>query len=122
MSNKKNGNDFEQEFCELLAENGFWAHNMANRKNGQPADVIAARNSCAYLIDCKVCENDRFDFKRVEENQRLAMERWFNCGNGTGWFAIKMCEEIYMMDARANGKGKQEKHKQGESRLDIIYI
>ena len=98
MNNKKSGNDFEQEFCELLAENGFWAHNMANRKNGQPADVIAARNSCAYLIDCKVCAGDRFDFKRVEENQRLAMKRWFNCGNGTGWFAIKMGEEIYMMD------------------------
>jgi Holliday junction resolvase len=98
MNNKKSGNDFEQEFCELLAKNGFWAHNMANRKNGQPADVIAVRNSVAYLIDCKVCEGDRFDFKRAEENQRLAMERWFNCGNGSGWFALKFDDDIYMID------------------------
>lgn len=27
-NNKKNGNHFEEEFCELLALHGFWAHNM----------------------------------------------------------------------------------------------
>ena len=40
-SNKKNGNHFEEEFCELLALHGFWAHTMAQNQVGQPADVIA---------------------------------------------------------------------------------
>ena len=35
-NNKKNGNHFEEEFCELLALHGFWAHNMAQNQVGQP--------------------------------------------------------------------------------------
>ena len=27
-TNKKMGNDFETEFCELLFNKGFWCHNM----------------------------------------------------------------------------------------------
>ena len=29
MTNKKIGNDFESDFCEILFENGFWRHNLA---------------------------------------------------------------------------------------------
>lgn len=97
MNNKKVGNDFEQEFCNMLSMRGFWAHNMANRKNGQPADIIAAKDGKAYLIDCKVCSNKKFEFKRVEENQVYAMERWDSCGNGSGWFALKFDDKIYML-------------------------
>lgn len=97
MNNKKRGNDFEQEFCNMLSMRGFWAHNMANRKNGQPADVIAVKDGKAYLIDCKVCSGNKFDFKRVEENQVYAMERWSARGNGSGWFALKFGDNIYMM-------------------------
>ena len=96
-SNKKVGNDFEQEFCELLAAEGFWAHNLAMNSAGQPADVIAVRNEKAFLIDCKDCEGDRFVLSRVEENQHLVMDLWAQCGNGQGWFAIKIEGEIYMI-------------------------
>ena len=44
MSNKKIGNDFEAELCEMLSLYGFWCHNLAVKSEGQPADVIAARN------------------------------------------------------------------------------
>jgi Holliday junction resolvase len=34
----------------------------------------------------------------MEENQELAMELWKECGNGQGWFALKVpTEEIYMI-------------------------
>ena len=49
-NNKKNGNHFEEEFCELLALHGFWAHNMAQNQVGQPADVIAVKNGIPVLI------------------------------------------------------------------------
>ena len=53
-SNRKTGTTFESELCEILSQNGFWAHNLAQNSAGQPADVIAVRNKTAYLIDCKV--------------------------------------------------------------------
>ena len=96
-TNRKIGNSFETEFCELLFQHGFWCHNMAQNAAGQPADVIAVKNKTAYLIDCKVCSNNRFPLSRVEENQHFAMKTWKACGNGEGWFALKVEDEIIMI-------------------------
>ena len=95
--NKKLGNDFEQELCQILADAGYWTHNFANRKNGQPADIIAVRSGGAYLIDAKVCSYEVFPFKRIEENQHLAMDMWLECGNIEPYFALKARSEIYMV-------------------------
>lgn len=98
-TNKKIGNDFETEFCELLFNKGFWCHNMAQNSAGQPADVIAVRNGKAYLIDCKVCINDTFPFSRIESNQHTAMTLWRESGNDYGWFALQLSnKDIYMID------------------------
>ena len=97
MTNKKIGNDFESDFCEILFEHGFWTHNLAQNASGQPADVIAARNGKTYLIDCKVCSNRGFALSRMEENQDLSMELWKTCGNGEGWFAVLIGEQIAMI-------------------------
>lgn len=96
-TNKKLGNTFETEFCEILGKHGYWVHNMAQNAAGQPADVIAVRDRIAFLIDCKVCSKNRFPFSRVEENQHFAMEFWSMCGNGEGWFALKVEDEIFMI-------------------------
>lgn len=96
-SNKKVGNDFESDLCDIFAEHGFWVHNFAQKIAGQPADVIAVRNRQAYLIDCKVCSSDFFSFSRLEDNQILSMDLWKDSGNGTGWFAVKFDDRIYMM-------------------------
>lgn len=98
MSNKKIGNDFEAELCEMLSLHDFWCHNLAVKSEGQPADVIAARNGKAYLIDCKVCSTNKgFALSRMEENQELAMTLWKECGNGDGWFAILLAGIVYMI-------------------------
>lgn len=97
MSNKKSGNQFEAELCEILSKHGFWVHNLAQNSAGQPADVIAVKNGSAYLIDCKVCSNGRFALSRIEENQSLAMELWRDCGNGNGWFALKFGDKVHMV-------------------------
>ncbi len=96
-TNKKLGNTFEQELCELLFDMGFWTHNLAQNESGQPADVIAARNGKAYLIDCKVCSNRKFPLSRMESNQDLSMSLWKECGNGEGWFALKIDGVIVML-------------------------
>lgn len=97
MSNKKIGNDFENEFCEILSENGFWVHNFAQNQAGQPADVIAVRDGGSFLIDCKVCITGRFQLNRIEENQQLAMQHWVDTGNEEAWFALKIENCIVMM-------------------------
>lgn len=97
MNNKKSGNTFESQFCLLLFDNGFWAHNMAQNVSGQPADVIAVKNGKAYLIDCKVCTASVFLLSRIEENQHSSMFLWEDSGNGAGWFALKIGDEIYMI-------------------------
>lgn len=88
MSNKSAGTAFEREFAELLAEKGFWVHRLQDNQNGQPFDIIAVKNGRAYAFDCKDCTGRSFPLSRIEENQRMAMERWEECGNGTGYFAV----------------------------------
>lgn len=98
MSNKKNGNDFEREFAELLYNMGFWVHLLSQNQDGQPADIIAVKNKRAYLIDCKICSTRKgFDLSRMEDNQDLSMELWKDCGNGEGWFAVKLESQIYII-------------------------
>ena len=97
MNNKQAGNDFEREFCEMLAIDGFWAHFMGGNRNGQPADIIAVRNYKAYLIDAKDCKNDRFVLSRIEDNQHMAMRVWELCGNNQGLFALKTSKGVYML-------------------------
>ena len=97
-SNRVVGNAFEQEFSELLYAYGFWVHRLIQDSAGQPADVIAVRNKTAYLVDCKDCSAKGFDLRRVEENQINAMQLWDECGNGQGWFALKVpTGDIYML-------------------------
>ena len=96
-TNKSLGNSFESEFCDRLFQKCYWVHNMAQNASGQPADVIAVKNGMAYLIDCKVCSNNKFPFSRVEGNQDLSMTLWEKCGNGQGWFALLLEDEVFMI-------------------------
>lgn len=96
-SNRSLGNGFEHRFCEMLADAGYWAHNMAQNSAGQPADVIAVKNSFPHLIDCKVCSKDTFPLSRVESNQELAMNLWTLCGNPSAWFALELSDGVYML-------------------------
>ncbi len=97
MSNKKLGNSFEDEFTKLLSSHGWWALNIGGNALGQPADVIAVKNTVAQLIDCKVCSKNRFELSRVEPNQELSMSLWHDTNNGTAWFALKIDDGIYML-------------------------
>ena len=97
MNNKQAGTEFEREFCEILAIDGFWSHFMGGNRNGQPADIIAVRNGFAYLIDAKDCKIDRFVLSRIEDNQHMAMRCWELCGNNQGLFALNTSKGVYML-------------------------
>ena len=112
MSNKAIGNRFEREMSKVLAENGFWCHVMQQNKAGQPADIIAVKGRYHVLIDCKEMSDDRFEFYRAEETQRLAMNRFQKRGGQVCWFALKLPNnEIRMLSyshlLRLEKKGKK---------------
>lgn len=99
MNNKKTGTKFERAFADILARNWFWIHLFQDNKNGQPCDMIAARNGHTYLFDCKNCDRDCFLLNRMEENQYNAMHLFELTGNSRGKFAIRFAdEEIYLID------------------------
>lgn len=98
MNNKKLGTAFEQEFCEFLAEKGYWVHFITPDKAGaQPFDVIAVKDGKAFAVDCKTCSKDYFSISRLEDNQRLAFDRWIECGNEEPMIAIKYKDNIYIV-------------------------
>lgn len=88
MSNKSSGTCFEHEFAEYMAEKGYWAHVFQDNRNGQPFDIVLAKDGKVQVGDCKVCENDVFRLSRMEPNQISAMTRWTECGNGDAWYYI----------------------------------
>lgn len=94
MSNKKSGNDFEQRFAEILARNGYWVHRMTQNAAGQPFDIIAVRRGVARAIDCKVCETDRFNLSRIEENQESAMDSWLESENDGAYFVLEFSDGV----------------------------
>ena len=102
----------------MLAERGFWAHNFQQKANGQPCDIIACRNNVPYLIDAKVCSTyEGFRLDRVEENQILAMKKFYSCGNGVGWFAVKLPDEsIYMIPLQRMLRAKKSSLSEKEIR------
>ena len=116
MSNKSAGTKFERECASRLAAEGFWVHRFQDNKNGQPCDVIAAKNGEAYLFDCKDCQTKAFDLRRVEENQFNAMLLFQMTGNRRGMFAIHYPDQtVYLMDyqiarnLRNNGVGSVQR-------------
>ena len=78
MSNKSNGTAFEREFAQMLSERGFWVHLLKDNSNGQPFDVIGAMHDTPYAFDCKDCTGKNFELRRMEENQRNAMQLWLD--------------------------------------------
>lgn len=91
VSNAISGYAFEQEFCKLLQQHGFWALRVTpNAAGQQPADIIAVKKGYHALIDCKLISNNNgFRFSRVEDNQRMSMTAFKAKAGEQGWFAIK---------------------------------
>lgn len=97
MSNKNTGTMFEKEFASLLSSQGFWVHRLQDNQNGQPFDLIAAKNKRTYVFDCKNCRSGVFQLSRMEENQQQAMMLWRETGNWEGMFALRFSGRIYLM-------------------------
>ena len=97
-NNKQIGAKFEQEFVEILAKEGFWAHFLAPSPTGaQPFDVIAMKYGYAFCFDCKTSVKPIFPLSRLEDNQILAFEKWLRCGGLAPMVAVKYDNNIYLI-------------------------
>ena len=97
MNNKKLGNSFEQEFCNILARDGFWVHFIEPNKSGaQPFDIVAGKDGYIYAFDCKTNKGNRFRLDRIEDNQQLAFDKFNRARNFNSYFAIKNENNIYI--------------------------
>lgn len=105
---RKLGNDFETELAEKLSSYGYWVHNFALGRYGQPVDLIAIKDNMAHLIEAKVCSKGTFNKVRIEDNQILAIMKYHTSGNGSAWFAFKFDENIYMVEATTLLQEKQK--------------
>ena len=89
--NRTVGGRFEEELAEILYKAGFWVHCMQQKKNGQPADIIACKGRFHTLIDAKVISDDKgFPFERIEENQKFAMRMFQRRTGELCYFAMKL--------------------------------
>ena len=96
--NRTQGNRFEQELSNRLAERGFWVHVMQQNAAGQPADIIAVKGKFHTLIDCKLISDDMgFTFDRIEENQKYAMKRFHRRCGEMCYFALKLQDNSIRM-------------------------
>lgn len=84
----KTGKKFELEWAEKLKNNGYWAYLFPN-KQGQPCDIISAKDNRSYFWECKTCKSDTFDCKRLEANQRTASKYIRSCGNDNYFIVIR---------------------------------
>ena len=99
MNNKKLGSAFEREFCDILADAGWWVHFITpNAAGAQPFDVIAVKDMIPVAIDCKTSEDKTFSISRLEDNQMFAFDKWLAVGNEYAFLAVKHKNTIYMID------------------------
>jgi Holliday junction resolvase len=98
MNNKKLGTEFEREVVTLLSQKGYWVHFITpDARGSQPFDIIASKDNEPIVADCKTSVSNRFAISRLEENQIMAFDRWYSCGNKKMYVFIKYNEKIYQV-------------------------
>lgn len=101
MNNKKLGTEFEKDVCKLLNAKGYWVHFIApDNRGSQPFDIIAVKDNMATAIECKTLTERKkyFDISRLEENQKLAFDKWMKCGNVTPLIFVKWGNRVKVIE------------------------
>ena len=97
------GREFERWVEKKISDCGYWVHRMAESNTGsQPFDIIALKRHSVFALDCKVISTKRpyFPFSRIEENQKRAFEKLYECYSGIllCGFLIYYKDDIYLLD------------------------
>lgn len=88
QSNKSLGTSFERELAHVLSKLGYWCK-VFNTGTGQPCDVIAVKENCAYFLECKTAKGDIFPTARIEANQHEFYRFSASKGNTNCFIAVR---------------------------------
>lgn len=114
MNNKNLGTAFERRLVQKLSERGYWVHFIAPDSRGaQPFDIIAAKDGICIVGDCKTCKDHIFRISRLEENQKMAFEKWLACGNLDPLIFVEYQGQIKMIQY-------SDLKKEGRVDLDVV--
>ena len=107
------GREFERWVENKLSEYGYWVHRMAESNTGsQPFDIIALKKYGVFALDCKVISTKRpyFPFSRIEENQKRAFEKLYDCYKSIllCGFMIYFEGDVYLLDYQKAKKWMEE--------------
>lgn len=98
MNNKEIGTEFEQRMCDYFNRKGYWVHFITpDRRGAQPFDIIAVKDNHPIAIECKTLSLSQkyFHISRLEENQKLALEKWILCGNNEAYVVVEYGDKVY---------------------------
>jgi hypothetical protein len=95
---KKIGNQTEKDFANLMFNKGWWVHILNDKVNGQPFDIIMAKNSAVWFLDVKnVSGKNYFLHNRIEPNQKSSMKMLMKRGISNVGFVICFDGEWYLL-------------------------
>lgn len=98
VSIKSLGNRVEKEFATHMYDRGWWVHLLNDKVNGQPFDVIMAKDESVWFLDVKnVQDKDYFLHSRIEDNQINSMKMLINRGMINVGFVIKFNDGWYLL-------------------------
>lgn len=90
------GTQFERWLCRVFKLKGWWALNISKDARGaQPFDVIAIKDDLFFAIDCKVCGSNKFQLRRVEDNQWLSFQTVSERTSGIACIMIWYDGQVY---------------------------
>lgn len=72
----------------------MFVYNLPNKINGQPFDILAAKNNKFFAFECKNCSKDYFPLSRVEDNQIQAFNKLSSTGNYNYYFIFNFSGDI----------------------------
>lgn len=95
---KKIGNQLEKSFAKTMYDRGWWVHLLNDKVNGQPFDVIMAKDESVWFLDVKnVSGKNYFLHNRIEPNQINSMKMLINRGIFNVGFVICFDGEWYLL-------------------------
>ena len=116
----KTGKKFESQWADHLKGLGYWAYMFPN-KQGQPCDIIAIKNNTPFFFECKTCNTDIFDCKRIEANQHTASRYIRSCGNSNYFIVIKFKSGINIYKFKEIENFRKIEYQEDKSEYEIYF-
>ena len=98
MKSHEIGKVTEFKMAQFFSDKGYWVYQCPKTENGQPADLIIAKDNIITLVEVKHCKNNRFTLNRIEPNQLTTYDFYKTKGNTNHKILIKFKKGVYMMD------------------------